>query len=170
MMSIELLSFTDDQGLIVAENWLPRVEAVHRQLHSAFPAGHDAYRTMLLNIFESGGRMCLAVEGAEVLGVVIWRIVYNSLEKKRLHVDDIVTVEGKRSQGVGKLLMEWAEQRARALGCATIALDSGVQRDGAHRFYFREKFRIASYYFVKTIAAPKNQPFKFQQPQITPPA
>ena len=51
--------------------------------------------------------------------------------------DKVVAVAGYR-------LREQAENA----GCDAFHLDSGVQRDRAHRFYFRYGFTISSYHFL----------------------
>lgn len=66
---------------------------------------------------------------------------------RTLYVDDLVTHENVRSRGYGSALLDWLKQEARANGCATLTLDSGVQRTEAHRFYFRERMHIVGYHF-----------------------
>jgi hypothetical protein len=44
-------------------------------------------------------------------------------------------------------MIEWLKAHARELGCRQLHLDSGVQRFGAHRFYLRHGFNIASHHF-----------------------
>jgi len=66
---------------------------------------------------------------------------------KILYVDDLNTDEATRSQGHGKTLMDWLKAEARRQGCAQLHLDSGVQREAAHRFYFRERLTVNAYHF-----------------------
>ena len=64
-----------------------------------------------------------------------------------LEIDDLVTDETGRSRGYGRALFEWLTAEARRLGCSVLELDSGVQRERAHRFYFREGMHILGYHF-----------------------
>ncbi len=57
----------------------------------------------------------------------------------------------RRSQGHGARLLAWLADQARARDCDLLELDSGVQRFDAHRFYFRERMRIASYHFSRAL-------------------
>jgi GNAT superfamily N-acetyltransferase len=66
---------------------------------------------------------------------------------KILYVDDLITDERYRSNGYGKVLMDWLKAEAKALGCAELHLDSGVQRELTHRFYFREGLTINCHHF-----------------------
>ncbi|SDG85890.1 Acetyltransferase (GNAT) family protein [Propionivibrio dicarboxylicus] len=102
-------------------------------------------------IFANGGRMAVVVDGEALLAVAIWRVIENTSEGRRLYVDDLVSDDLHRSQGVGKCLLGWLEQKAVSLGCDALALDSGVQRAGAHRFYFREGMHIPAFCFRKAL-------------------
>jgi GNAT superfamily N-acetyltransferase len=66
-----------------------------------------------------------------------------------MYVDDLVTDETKRSTGVGHALMEHLQAIARERGCTTYTLDSGTQRQQAHKFYFREGMVVQAFHFTK---------------------
>ncbi len=66
---------------------------------------------------------------------------------KILYVDDLSTDQATRSLGHGHQLLDWLKQTARDAGCVQLHLDSGVQREDAHRFYFRERLTITAYHF-----------------------
>ena len=76
-----------------------------------------------------------------------FRILENLMQGTFLYVDDLVTDADDRSKGWGQLLFDWLVNYARAHGCNTLELDSGVQRHGAHRFYLRNRMDIVSYHF-----------------------
>ncbi|NJP05923.1 MAG: GNAT family N-acetyltransferase [Chloroflexaceae bacterium] len=65
-----------------------------------------------------------------------------------LYIDDLVTESSERSRGYGDHLFTWLVNYARSQGCNQVDLDSGVQRIGAHRFYFRKGMHITSYHFT----------------------
>lgn len=56
-----------------------------------------------------------------------------------------------RSNGVGHLLVQEAEQLAKRHGCDQMELHSGVQRPLAHQFYLREGYVEAPKYFRKAL-------------------
>ena len=95
--------------------------------------------------------MALVVDGTAVLCVALWRVIENTSDGRRLYVDDLVSDENRRSRGAGKMMFDWLETKASALGCTTLTLDSGVQRLRAHRFYFREGMHISSFSFRKVL-------------------
>ncbi len=145
---MELVAVTDLAGAIVEPEWLRRAETVHRQLRPQLPAD---YVGRLGVVFANGGRMLVATEGDTVRGVALWRLIENTYEGRRLYVDDLVTDEHCRSQGVGNRLLGWLHAMAQARDCDILALDSGVQRQQAHKFYFREGLTISSFCFGKKV-------------------
>ncbi|MDR3300161.1 MAG: GNAT family N-acetyltransferase [Candidatus Accumulibacter sp.] len=145
---MRIVAVTDDRGDAVEAEWLEKAEHVHRQLRPQLPAD---YASRLREIFAAGARMALAVDEEEVVSVALWRIIDNTYEGRRLYVDDLVSDAARRSHGAGQLLLGWLEAKARSLGCDVLALDSGVQRHDAHRFYFRERLLISSYCFRKVL-------------------
>ena len=144
----ELVEVTAADGSLAAPEWLLRAESVHRQLRPGLPAD---YAGRLQAVFANGGRMAVVADAGEVRAVALWRLVENTYEGRRLYVDDLVTDEARRSQGYGKFLLDWLQAKAGQLGCDVIALDSGVQRAGAHKFYFREGMFVPSFCFRKVI-------------------
>ncbi len=49
--------------------------------------------------------------------------------------------------------MAYIERICRERGCDTFSLDSGTQRQQAHKFYFREGMTVTSFHFDKKISA-----------------
>ncbi|MCF3132539.1 GNAT family N-acetyltransferase [Streptomyces olivochromogenes] len=84
-------------------------------------------------------------------GVAGWRVIVNTGTLRQLYVDDLVTSAAVRSGGVGRALLAHLEERARALGCHELELDSGTHRTDAHRFYLRERMSIAAFHFRKPL-------------------
>lgn len=67
-----------------------------------------------------------------------------------LEVYLIVTDQAVRRQGVGRAMMAFTEQQARAHACDGVFLVSGLQRTGeAHLFYERLGYAATGYRFVK---------------------
>ena len=145
---MKLVHVTDRDGRVAAPEWLARAQAVHRQLRPNLP---PAYDEKMGRIFAQGGRMVVAVEGEQVLGVAVWRCYEDSFNERKLYVDDLVTDEGRRSGGVGRALLAECERLGRELGARVLALDSGVQRGRAHAFYFREGMTVSSFSFRKAL-------------------
>ena len=89
-------------------------------------------------VFAGGGRMCVAADGDGVVGVAVYRIYENTVSGVQMYVDDLVTDDTQRSSGIGAALLDHLQKLARRAGCRAFTLDSGTQRQQAHKFYFRE--------------------------------
>ncbi len=146
--SIRVVDLNDASGNVIEPDWLAKAETVHRQLRPLLP--HD-YAGKMRRVFADGARMCVAIRDGDVVGVAVHRIHENTFDGVQMYVDDLVADESKRSQGVGKTLMDHLQQLARDSGCEQFNLDSGTQRQQAHRFYFREGLVITSFHFRKSL-------------------
>ncbi len=105
-------------------------------------------------VFADGARMCIAVRDDRVVGVAVHRIHENTVDGVQMYVDDLIADETLRSQGIGKALLDHMQRIARAAGCVKFNLDSGTQRQQAHKFYFREGMVVTSFHFAKPLPAP----------------
>jgi len=105
------------------------------------------YADTVIRMQASGFRLAaLKVEG-QIVAVAGYRRGESLAWGPHYYVDDLVTDETGRSRGHGKALLDWLKDAARAEGCASLQLDSGVQRHAAHRFYLRERMDINSHHF-----------------------
>lgn len=59
----------------------------------------------------------------------------NFYNKKYVFVYDLVTDEDHRSKGYGYRLLSYIDKWAKTNGAEFVALESGIQRTNAHRFY-----------------------------------
>jgi len=149
MSAIRVVDITDAEGRIVEPDWLARAESVHRELRPHLP---EDYSAKMQRVFAGGARMSVAVRDDAVVGVAVHRIHENTFDGMQMYCDDLVTNAETRSQRVGAALMRHMEALATAAGCAKLNLDSGTQRQQAHKFYFREGMVITSFHFAKPLA------------------
>ena len=125
------------------------------QIDECYPVMHELRphleRAAFIDIvrdMQQDGYILVYLEGSDVvLGVAGFRIKRTLFCDKFLYVDDLVTSSAERSKGYGKLLLEWLKDRARTEGCAQLHLDSGVQREDAHRFYKQNGMQMGGYHF-----------------------
>jgi len=96
---------------------------------------------------------CLAYieQNGEVVAVAGYRISSNLFMGKHLYVDDLVTAERHRSKGYGEQLLSWLRDVARENDCRVFHLDSGTQRQRAHKFYLSQGMVITSFHFAEEI-------------------
>ncbi len=73
--------------------------------------------------------------GGEVIGWLHIQECHLLESDMRAEISGLVVADGQRSRGVGRLLIQQAEQWARARGCQAVLLRSNVIRTRAHAFY-----------------------------------
>jgi GNAT superfamily N-acetyltransferase len=131
---------------------IARLWPVMRELRPTYgDAAAFAARVRHLQQTQPGWTLAYLEEDGAPVAAATFRVVENLAWGKALYVDDLVTLPEKRSRGHGKTLMQWLEARARAEGCKALHLDSGTQRQAAHRFYHRRTMAITSFHFGKPL-------------------
>ncbi len=106
----------------------------------------------------AGYRLAFVREAPEVVAVAGFRIGENLAWGRFLYVDDLVTLPERRSGGYGALLLAWLRDYATRAGCSELHLDSGLEREAAHRFYEREGMTKAAYHLVASVELKEASP------------
>jgi len=130
---------------------LARVFPVMKELrtHLSFEQFRDGYERAV----PEGYRVAAVFDADECRAVAGYRLMHNLVSGYHMYVDDLVTAEESRSHGHGKQLNDYLVDVARREGCASVQLDSATYRREAHRFYFRERYSIWSFHFVRPVEA-----------------
>ncbi|MCL4253193.1 MAG: GNAT family N-acetyltransferase [Anaerolineae bacterium] len=130
------------------------------QFKSAFPVMRElrpmdeAEFLSLLQIMIPQGYRLLAVyeddNSTAPVALAGFRQSTTLLNGRSIYIQDLVTAEGHRSKGYGKVLIDYIENIARGNNCDYLWLTSGIHRNDAHNFY-EEKggFKRSSYTFRK---------------------
>lgn len=96
---------------------------------------------------DEGYRLVYVEEDGQPVAVAGFRVLEMLSRGRFIYVDDLVTVEARRSEGLGSRLVEWLVDHARELGCERVDLDSGLERKRAHAFYDGSGFeRVATHF------------------------
>lgn len=119
-----------------------RTEIDYDEFEDLVYAMRDINYTML-GIFERGELVTYA-------GVAIGTNLYH---KRHLFVYELVTDEKYRSQGYGKMMLEYLSDYAKVGACENLVLTSGTLRVDAHRFYESNNFINKGFVFLKAVAS-----------------
>jgi GNAT superfamily N-acetyltransferase len=84
--------------------------------------------------------LLLARDEEQVVGTTTV-IVYTTPFWIKARLDEVVVDESARGKGVGAALVQASLDLARSSGVEVVELQSGVQRDAAHRLYARMGFQ-----------------------------
>lgn len=72
--------------------------------------------------------------------------------KPEAWLPDLIVTEAARRRGIGRMLLGSALARSRDRGCGVLVLDSGLQRQAAHRLYRAAGLRDLALHFVVELA------------------
>ena len=145
---MKIIAITNAAHDIIESEWLVHSEAVHRQLRPQLPTD---YVWRMKQVFASGAEMAICVREEAVCGITVFRIMEKTHSGRELYCDDLITDATMRSTGVGHTLIAYTEALAIERQCNCLSLDSGTQRDQAHKFYFREGLTVPAFHFSKPI-------------------
>jgi len=147
-------------------------------VRSATPADEEAVLALFEELFDPPGRRppdytrargafgfrhALANPDADLLltvaddgAIVGLASVYVDLESirfgRRCWLEDLVVTARRRSQGIGRRLLDAATAWARERGCTHLQLNSAASRKDAHRFYLASGMAQTSLNFGREIA------------------
>ena len=111
----------------------------------------ESFVAIVRAMYKEGYRLAYLENENDVVAVAGYRIATNLHLGRHLYIEDLSTAEVAQSRGYGRDLLNWLEGEAEREGCTAVHLDSGVQRERAHKFYFRQDYTIAAYHFLKKV-------------------
>ncbi|MEY9979012.1 GNAT family N-acetyltransferase [Lysinibacillus sp. RC79] len=95
----------------------------------------EKYLLLLKEMIQDGYMLFALYENKKMVVVagLSWRV--NFYSECHMFVYDLITDEAYRSRGYGEKLLHYLHQLGKENGAHYIALESGIQRMSAHRFY-----------------------------------
>lgn len=70
---------------------------------------------------------------------------------KYLEIDNFIVHPDYRKNGIGKLLTQFIDDKAKELNCTCVVLDAFTINFDAHRFYYNQGYVPRGFHFIKTI-------------------
>ncbi|MBP0483551.1 GNAT family N-acetyltransferase [Sagittula salina] len=120
------------------------------QTRDGRPGTDDAYRAAF-DAIDGDPNHILAV--GELEGRVVATLLLSFLPglsrggSWRAQIEAMRVASDHRGGGLGRAMLDWSIEQARARGCALVQLTSDRQRPDAHRFYERAGFTPSHYGF-----------------------
>jgi GNAT superfamily N-acetyltransferase len=128
---------------------LPGVFEVMKELRTHLSL--DQFRKTYERALPQGYRVAALFDEDVCRACAGYRLMNNLVSGYHMYVDDLITAEKWRSHGYGRQLNDYLVEVAQAAGCNSVQLDSATYRRDAHRFYFRERYSIWSFHFVRPL-------------------
>lgn len=124
------------QLLSTRSQWLDAFPIMHQLRTDLTP---ETYIALLQDMQTEGYQLYALYHEEEMVALAGcgWRT--NFYNKRHVFIYDLVTDENYRSMGYGEELFDYIHHLAKEEGAQYVALESGIIRHDAHRFY-EEKF------------------------------
>ncbi|WP_232819662.1 GNAT family N-acetyltransferase [Exiguobacterium sp. TNDT2] len=112
----------------------------------------EAYRELVAAMRPQGYELYALYTDDTIVSLAGIEVRVNLYLEKHVFVYDLVTCMNHRSNGYGEMLLHFVHEYARDCGATCVALESGLARTEAHRFY-KDKmdYAITSYSFRKQL-------------------
>ena len=94
-------------------------------------------------VFE--GDICVGISGLWS-GTKLW-------SGKYLEIDNFIVHPDHRKKGVGKMMTDYIDAKAKETGCTMIVLDAFTGNFAAHRFYYNQGYAPKGFHFIKILNA-----------------
>ena len=106
-----------------------------------YPVSTDAMRKRIESLAEQADRaVYVACLGGEVVGWIDVGVTQHLQSEPRAEIGGLVVSSEARNAGIGRRLVQRAEEWARDRGLTSMVVRSQIAREGAHRFYLREGY------------------------------
>ncbi|TDE31555.1 MULTISPECIES: GNAT family N-acetyltransferase [Flavobacterium] len=92
-------------------------------------------------VFEN--EVCVAVTGFWS-GTKLW-------SGKYIEIDNFIVHPDHRSKGLGKMMTDYVDAKAKETGCTMIVLDAFTGNFTAHRFYYNQGYVPKGFHFLKIL-------------------
>ncbi|MBK8202518.1 MAG: GNAT family N-acetyltransferase [Bdellovibrionales bacterium] len=133
------------------KNDLERFYPVMKELRKDL--SFEDYMMICKNAHEADGYEIVAIESDnKVLAVMGYRILHDFVHGKHLYIDDLVSTESHRSQGLGAKLLNYAEDIAKELGCRGLRLCTGIENEQGKKFYERHDWKLRAVAYKKKLS------------------
>lgn len=141
--------FTRMQRLIEALN--PSIPPETLRARIALLANYPTYRCAGAFLRPADAARSDGSDGLLLAGVCgLWETT-RPYSGRQLEPDHVVVLPEVRSLGVGRRLMAWVYDLARAEGCETVELNAYLANTRAHAFYAADGFTTLGYHFQKRL-------------------
>jgi GNAT superfamily N-acetyltransferase len=111
----------------------------------------ERYREMLTDMIPHNYRQIAVFENETCLGMTGYWFGTKLWSGKFIELDNFIVRPEHRSKGIGKMICDYANDKAESLGCTNIVLDAYTNNFPAHRFYYNQGFGPKGFHFVKIL-------------------
>ena len=102
-------------------------------------------------MMKEGYKMICIMENKIACAFAGFRNMHMLYNGKTIYIDDLSTLPEYRGKGYAGMLLDYIHDMAKREGKTAVTLDSGYNRNDAHRLYLNKGYILASHHFSKRI-------------------
>ena len=111
----------------------------------------ERYQGFLEDMIPKSYKQLAVFEGDSCIGLTGFWFGTKLWTGKYLEIDNFIVHPKYRKKGIGKLLTQFINEKAKELKCTCIVLDAFTGNFEAHRFYYNQGYVPRGFHFIKTI-------------------
>lgn len=111
-------------------------------------ANVESFLEKVLRMQKRGYKLLAAIQNGVPVALAGYREEEMLIHGRFFYVDDLITSESKRGQGLGEQLLQFIFDLARAQQLDKVILDTGIGNSLAQRFYFRMGMLASGMHFT----------------------
>ena len=111
----------------------------------------ETYHHYLQEMLPNSYGMVIVQENKTTIGLSGFWINTKLWCGKYLELDNVIVSQNHRSKGVGNMISDFLEQKAKENNCFIMALDAYTNNFPAHKFYYNQGFVPKGFHFIKSI-------------------
>lgn len=111
----------------------------------------DKYQSYLQQMIPHNYKQLIVIDEGKIVGITgFWQGV-KLWSGPYMEIDNFVVVPEYRKKGVGKMMTDYINVKAKDLGLTMIVLDAYVENFTAHKFYYNQGYIPRGYHFLKIL-------------------
>jgi len=112
----------------------------------------ETHNALLPEIITKSYKQLQAFNGEQMVGVVgYWLIPRFWLNGNSLYLDNFVVDKEHRAFGIGQILLDAMEEKAKELNCVAVVFDAYTHNFSAIKFYVKNNYLQKGFHFVKNL-------------------
>ena len=111
----------------------------------------DKYKSFLEDMIPKSYKQVAIFEDTICVGLTGFWFGTKLWTGKYIEIDNFIVHPDYRKKGIGKIISEFIDNKAKELNCTCIVLDAFTGNFPAHRFYYNLGYVPRGFHFIKTI-------------------
>ena len=111
----------------------------------------ERYKSFLEDMIPKNYKQVAVFDGDTCVGLSGFWFATKLWTGKYIEIDNFIVHPDYRKKGIGKLLTQFIDEKAKELNCTCIVLDAFTGNFEAHRFYYNQGYVPRGFHFIKTI-------------------